>query len=229
MRRYDFKFNDVSAWEMGVAVARRVSIPTPEKRGEFVQVAGRDGSLFVSDGTYEDIAFPIEMNFVRRRDLLMQSYRKIKNWLNGSGTIVFSNDSEVFYKVKSLTLSDFGIRGKQGADVVANVVADPFSYYRSGVYEYNLEEVLLNPYHECCPIYKVQGTGDFVLTVNGKSFVGRNGSMTIDTDKMISYNSQMQRAKVSGDYEDIRLKSGENEIHITSGFTVKVVPNWRSL
>ena len=39
----------------------------------------------------------------------------------------------------------------------------------------------------------------------------------------------MMNTSVSGDYEELYLKPGENEISITQGFTLTVIPNWRRL
>ena len=58
-----------------------------------------------------------------------------------------------------------------------------------------------------------------------------NQDITIDTDRMIAYNSEMtnQSTLVSGYYEDLYLQEGQNEISITSGFNLTVIPNWRTL
>ena len=63
-------------------------------------------------------------------------------------------------------------------------------------------------------------------TVN---LVGQN--VTIDTELMIAYrmDGTMENTSVTGDYEDLYLKPGYNEIEITEGFEAKVIPNWRSL
>ena len=48
---------------------------------------------------------------------------------------------------------------------------------------------------------------------------------------MIAYqmDGTMENTSVTGDYEDLYLKPGYNEIEITEGFEAKVIPNWRSL
>ena len=59
--------------------------------------------------------------------------------------------------------------------------------------------------------------------------VGQN--LTIDTDRMIAFREDgtVNNIAVSGDYEDLYLKEGDNQISITSGFALKVIPNWRSI
>ena len=58
-----------------------------------------------------------------------------------------------------------------------------------------------------------------------------NGNITIDTDRMISYNDQMvgQNTAVTGDYEDLYLQEGDNTISVSTGFTLSIIPNWREL
>lgn len=233
MRRFDFIFNGENAWEHGVAVATRPALPSPQKRGDFVEVAGKSGSLFVTDGTYEDITISIEMNFVRAPHYVARQFREIKNWLTGSGTLIFADDTEVFYKVKTVELSDGKRRGRIGVDMEADFTCDPFSYYSSGAFNHAVEDCLLNPYFECEPIYVIDGEGECDLTVNGNTMHFNVGqSIIINIDKSLAYRKDGEYVlqDVSGaNYEDMTLKHGMNEIEVTEGFNLSIIPNWRSL
>jgi hypothetical protein len=46
---------------------------------------------------------------------------------------------------------------------------------------------------------------------------------------MIAYRTDgtMMNTSVSGDYEEMWLRAGENDVAITSGFTLTVIPRWR--
>ena len=48
---------------------------------------------------------------------------------------------------------------------------------------------------------------------------------------MIAYRTDgiMNNTAVSGDYQDLYLREGSNQIEITAGFDLKVIPNWRSI
>ena len=48
---------------------------------------------------------------------------------------------------------------------------------------------------------------------------------------MIAYRTDgtMQNTSLTGDYEDLYLIEGENKVSITSGFVLKIIPNWRYL
>ena len=233
MRRFDFIFNGENAWEHGLAVTTRPALPSPQKRGDFVDVAGKSGSLFVTDNTYEDITISVSMNFVRAPFYVGRQFREIKNWLSGSGTLIFSDDTEVYYKVKTIELSDGKRRGRIGVDMEADFTCEPFAYYESGSFPKSIADCLLNPYYECEPIYYIEGEGMCDLTVNGNT-------MTINVGQNCIVNTQLSLAykqdgvyvlqSISGaSYEDMRLKNGMNEISVSEGFNLSIVPNWRSL
>ena len=107
----------------------------------------------------------------------------------------------------------------------------PGEYIAEGSNEYQLQEIAFNPYSECCPVYKVSGNGTCILEVNGcKMRANVTKELTIDTELTLAYSGEnINNTAVSGDYEKIHLKSGENSISITDSFEIKVVPNWRIL
>ena len=53
----------------------------------------------------------------------------------------------------------------------------------------------------------------------------------IDTERMIAYRTDgtIQNTAVMGEYEDLYLQEGDNEILATDGFEISIIPNWRVL
>lgn len=227
---YDIDYNGTTGKMLGVAITTRPAIPVPQKRGEYVQVAGRDGSLFVSDGTYQDIQFEIQMNFVRAEHFWHDTARRVRNWLSGSGILRLGNDPEWHYRVKNASSTQMDNISKKGAVFTASFVCEPFQYHDGGQVFMDVDQVSLNPFHECQPVYEIHGTGEFVLEVNGNEVSGTSdGVAYIDTEKMIAYKDSQTRVVTSGDFEGLYLKNGQNAISINNGFTLKIKPNWRSL
>ena len=228
-----FTFKNINNKTLGLEVATRPSIPAPVQRGEYIQIAGRDGSLLNTDGTYENIEITVEMNTVSSRASLWNTnLRRAKNWLRGSGVLRFSDDPDVFFRVKAAGVGEVSRRAKRGGDFTAVFVCEPFTYYNAGTKEMTAQEAGFNPYYTCRPIYRITGNGTCTLTVNGKTMtalVGQN--LTIDTEKLIAYRTDgtLQNTAVTGDYDDLILQPGENAIAITNGFTLTVQPNYRSL
>ena len=235
---YDITYNGICSKTMGVAVKTRPDIPSPSKRGEFVEIAGRNGSLLQSDGTYENLAFSIEMNYVRRPHAVMKTFREIKRWLSGSGELILGDDQEVFYKVKAIETTNEKRKAKIGYDFKADVIADPFCYFVNGKIpvECTGSMSLHNGYDECCPTYIVNGEGTCRLIVNGYALdIAVNTELIIDTDKLLVYTPDgvIRTVDTSGaDLEELRFVEGNNEIDFrvdTGLVTLSIIPNWRAI
>lgn len=74
----------------------------------------------------------------------------------------------------------------------------------------------------------IKGDANCRLKVNGKYFVVNVGQeCTIDTERQIAYKSDgtLVNAYVTGDYEDLYLKTGGNTIEITpETMTMEIIP-----
>lgn len=108
---------------------------------------------------------------------------------------------------------------------------DPYMYRIDGTIPYAITDARIrsNPYEECHPAYVLTGNGTKTLVVNGnEATIEVNGTTIVDTDRMITYTQsdlKLRNARLSGNYEDLYLKKGENTI---SGNNVTIIPNWRS-
>lgn len=218
-----------------VEIVQRPNIPAPELNGENIKIAGRDTELFVSDGSYKDIEIQVPLNFLWAEDDWMQNYRELKNYITGYGDLRFSDDMEYFYKVKKATIIETERILREAGKCTASFLCDPFSYLIDGLEEKTAAQSKNNPYYESHPIYKITGEGNCTLTVNGKKVTANIGqNLVIDTDKLLTYreNGSLENNLISGtgaDYKSLYLKNGSNSISITSGFTLKIIPNWRTL
>ena len=228
---YWIDFNGHKNTDFGFMIPQRVSIPAPVPRGEYVQVAGRDGSLLVTDGTYENIAINVPMNYVSRADKQGEAFRQAKSWLRGNGRLKFSDDIDVFFKVKAAAVVANQRRIKWGSDMEAEFICDPYTYFNAGLIPITPGNIF-NPYDYSKPIYKITGEGLCTLTVNGESVTANVGqNITIDTDLMLSYRTDgtMQNTNVTGDYNKLWLNEGDNAVAISAGFNLQIIPNWRTL
>ena len=230
---FDIEYGGIAADSLEVKISERPHIPTPKKRYKSISIPGRSGDLIEADGEYEDIEIPIKMNFIADPEEGGMKYRKIKKWLlSGANVLVFSDDASVFFKVKNVSIDDIGRVAKVGWTFKALFLCDPYTYLLDGIREYNVEELIYNPYEVAHPIYKIAGEGTCSITVNGKVItvnVGQN--MTIDTDRMLAYREDgtLINTSITGEYEDMYLVEGENIIRVSKGFKITVIPNWRCL
>lgn len=229
---YNISFNGKTGKEFHLIPVRRPSVPAPEMRVEETEVPGMDGTLTEIDGTYENIVIPVEFNFLVPPDQWMDAYRKAKRWLTGTGELILGDDQEYYYKVLFCNITSTERTSRRLGNFEVEFTCFPYAFLVSGKNEYSISEVEYNPYMLSHPIYKIAGSGSCDLTVNGNTMdITVNQDITIDTDRMIAYNSEMtnQSTLISGYYEDLYLQEGQNEISITSGFNLTVIPNWRTL
>lgn len=230
--RYSISFRGKRCEDCGIIPVTRPDIPAPARDMDLLKIPGKSGILKKDNMRYDPIEIPIEFNFRSNPDEWNEVFRNARRWLSGSGELEFSDDPDYFYKVYYTEISDSERELKRIGRFTVNFTCDPFSYLKDGRREYDIAEVRRNPYAMAHPVYKIAGEGVCFLTVNDKSMranVGQN--LTIDTDRMIVFREDgtINNIAVSGDYEDLYLKEGDNQIGITSGFALKVIPNWRSI
>lgn len=226
---YWIDFNGHRNRDFGIEVVSRPSIPAPEIRGEYVSVAGQDGSLLITDGAYENIAIDVPMNVVNRPYWLGDNYRRAKAWLRGSGPLRFFDDTSVYYRVKHAGVMD-NQRFRRGQKFTASFICDPYAYLESGLHTISAGEIT-NPGDIALPKYRLTGNGEVTLVVNGHSVTADvSGALTIDRDLMIAYTDDktVVNTATSGDFIPLSLQPGLNEVEVIGG-DVSIIPNWRML
>lgn len=225
---FDILFKNRSAEDYGLFIKARPSVPAPEiSRLEYV-IPGRDGVLNSAFSRYEPIDISIDFNFMTSEDSTGVSYRRAKAWLNGSGELIFSDDSEVFYKVYGVKISGVTRSSYKIVSFTATFRCDPYTYIKTGAVELTPTECQLNEYEVCHPLYHITGSGAWTLSVNGNVFTG-TGETFVDSDRMIAYDSSnnLKNTSVFGDYSKLYLRNGLNSITCTN--PVKLKPFWRCL
>lgn len=225
-------FRDRTCAEHKIIPMRRPDIPAPEKNESKTSIPGMDGALIETDECYKPIEIKIPFNFMGEPEKWASVNRIAKEWLSGSGELYFSDDENFFYRVLTCKMSETKRKSWRIGTFDAIFTCRPHMYAVKGKNEMTPQEAALNPYRASHPVYLISGNGSCTLTVNGKTMkatVGQN--LTIDTDRMMAYrvDGSAYNAALDGDYEDLYLQPGENTITITSGFTLKVIPNWRCL
>lgn len=228
--------------ELGLLVKERPSVPAPAKRIQTVRVAGRDGDLIIDEGLYDSIVIPIKFNFMAKRpDEWMETFREAKRWLQGHGNLYFSDDIDWFFIARYVQITDTERTSRRLGNFTAEFTCDPYMYHRSGQASIDLESggELYNPWSLSHPAYFINGIGEGTLTVNGNEvqFISSSpspiasGYLRIDTNLMRTsgYAGNPANKAISGNYEDLYLNPGRNTVSISSGFTVSVTPNWRTI
>lgn len=232
---FSVDYNGENCLKFGIFPVRRPSIPAPERNVTETTIPGRDGAIIESDGSYKPITISVEFNFMDAPERVNERYRKFKKWIMGTGNtgiLKFSDDASVFYRVLYTKISGVERTSKRIGTFTADFICDPYTYAASGTQRISDYEKIYNPYSVSHPEFLIEGEGNCTLTVNGKTVTANVGqNLTINTDLMLAYreDGELQNTAISGDYSSLYLLEGENEISITDGFGLEVIPNWRCL
>lgn len=232
---FSITYNGKNSNDIGVYVIKRPNIPSPELRYEETTIAGRDGTLITTDETYNNIEIPIPLNYMTKKTEWASMHRLVKAWLlsrNGDRFLEFSDDGSFFYKVKNVTIG-INERTSMRIGVITPVfLCDPFQYLKTGLNKYDISEVLINPYFKSKPVYYITGNGTCTLNINGNTIVAEvEDNLVIDCELLMAYKEDgvLKNTAITGDYEQMNLLEGKNEISISEGFHCKIRPNWRCL
>lgn len=235
-------YNGITDTAVGVHATTRPPIPAARENIQYFTVPGRDGTLTIKDGTVEDIVIQVDFSYTAYPDAWQDIAYAARDWLLGhnSATLRFSDLTGIFYKVKSVEVSDNLRQLKKIGTFSAYFTCEGYQYLDSGLEPISQGNLfnLNNQWAKSHPLYRISATydGTCSLTVNGKTLkatIAQN--LTIDTDLMMAYRTDnkiiMNTALIMGnlDYKDFWLPRGSNNIGITSGYTLQVVPNWRRL
>lgn len=231
----DVKYNGIYGSSIGVFLKERPPIPAARRRKEEYEIPGRDGVLTCTKNDYEKEEINLKFNFISKNEQDWNNKAgKAKEWLlSGGMQLVFSDDSDHFYKVIAVEIDTIDRPSARVGSFTAKITIESgLRYLLSGTKEVAYTAAKNNPHLLCKPIYKITGEGVCTLTVNGKKMTANVGqNLTIDTELMMAYREDgtLQNAAITGNYDDLYLIPGENTVSVTSEFALKIIPNWRCL
>lgn len=230
-------FNSIRDRELGIRCIKRPNIPFPEKQVEEILIPGRDEPLTKIKEIRNNITITVSYDFVDY-DNWQETARKVKTWLDEitDDKLYFSDDLEVFYKVKYCT-TDIN-RLKNIGEFSVNFIVSPNVWRIEGTKEINLLNLngINNDYLICKPTYFIEGEGLITLIINDVEVV-------INVVQKVIINTSMQQcykedrlinlAIKQGDFEDLHLQKGYNSISYELGAgarldSLSMVPNYRS-
>lgn len=219
-----FVFKNRDSREFDIIVNELPPHQTVDDEVEYVEVPGRDGYLTVTTDRKPSLEKQIVISIYDDTNIC-----DIKEWLNGSGELILSNDADVFYNARIQTIRDFEEVSKYGPSSFT-FKCQPYGYLYSGDDTLIIDSkntILINQYAESKPIIKVVGSGVGDVTINNKKIIIDNidSSIVIDSELEESY-SGTQEAFFKGDYPV--FINGENAITWSGGVTrLEVIPRWR--
>lgn len=213
-----------------IYVKNRPSIPVTVPSYKTNEVVKRNGTLTFYNN-FPDRNINIEFNFVDRINI-SRRIRKILNKILFCKKIKFTDDMDIYYKVKMVSLDSPERSYRHKCDFSVTFTLEPFAYLENEPIELLTSNTIYNcGTYESEPNIKLYGTGDLKLTINSKSFTVANVSEYVDINSNLFRCNKGATNKLSdmtGDFP--LLEVGDNEIVLGTNVTkVIITPNFRYL
>ena len=240
---HDFSFNGFKLSELGAVIRQRpthiISLPSLD----FVEKPFKSGDEIINYGRYKNLSYKIPIRALPSFcDLILEEFtKKLSEWLVTEEYGIYRdtyNRGYFRYGIVSEISEVIGVE----EDVYETEITfnfQPFLYsdegqnlltYSSTNNSINL--TLINPETVPSePVIKITGSGNFVMTINGKNIylTGVENYIVIDKKREDVYDSNGSCNGKINAVELPFLTAGENTISITGGsaFTAEITPNWR--
>ncbi|MCW6124242.1 distal tail protein Dit [Clostridium sporogenes] len=219
-----FVWKGIHSNEKGLKIISLPNITTPEKREEKIIIPGRDGYLTQSDGSYEGEVKPVEFDYFDDR------FDDIKQWLTGSGEVIFSNEPDRYYKARIINKLDLARVLEKFHSGIIQFDCQPFGYLQDELIEITNSTTIYNQANvNSQPYIKIYGNGYATLKINNEVIKLTNISdyIELDSEMMECYKSNVPLNHLMiGNFPIFQV--GENNISWTNNISkIEIIPRWR--
>lgn len=224
-----FYFKEKRPEEFGSFLYDLPEIKSANEKYTQTNIPGRVGSLVTSNGSVQNIEIKCTLSIVNKR--FLSTLRNLKEWLLGHGKLSFTETPDSYYEVLWVDHGDIARQVRKYGQFTVTFICIPYEFEITGKESYTLPSsgILNNSFQESMPVYKITGEGMCTLSVNGNEMTANVGqNLTIDTRRMSAYRTDgtVMNTSVTGDYDKLHLLHGSNEISVSSGFQLEVIPYW---
>lgn len=204
----------------GFLIASLPPIVRPAMRNQIDVIDGRDGDIVTELG-YSAYDKPLGIAMYGNYD-----FQNILDFFKPKGQVIFSNEPDKFYEYQLLDMIqlDRVIKFKKGT---VNFHVQPYKYSVSELplITTSSDYKIMNFGNvESKPIMTVYGSGTVNILLNGVQVltltIGNEGYITIDSARLEAYaGTTLKNRQVLGNYENVKLNTGENTISWTGTVT----------
>lgn len=237
-----FIYKGKNSREMGISILKLPPRIKPERRGEIVNVPGRNGFLFESDDAYNNKTLEIECTFIppegRTQEEIDNLIMEILVWLDGNGELYFSDYPNYYYEATIINAIPIERLFKRYRRFIVAFEVQPFSKSKIQVIvdKLTLSEEIINvsTYYDTPLKINLEATGDIAIHINDTimNFTDLDTPIVIDGELMnvTDGNGVNMNNHMIGEFP--MLKPGKNTINVLcdepSTFT-KMTIEYRSL
>lgn len=180
-------------------------------------VGGKNGSLTIKEGIYDDIVLPFKIRILSKNSYeLYEKIDEIITWLTEAKTLIYDRH-DVYYNVKEVDISDGFLNELiMGAESSINIVCEPFKYTcNEDVITINKPTNLLytGTHRGECNI-KIYATGNIQLTINSETIEIKNVENFVELDSKLELCLNSDKTSKSRDFSGnwLTLVKGNNNI-----------------
>lgn len=234
-------FNGVSSLDLGIQVEHFPNYVMPERDYEVVSVPGRNGDLFIDQGSYKNVKQPYDIAIAELKGNFTELANRISLWLHPKPGYCRLEDSYApqYYRMAmfndSVTVEDIMF---QGGRCSIEFDCKPQRYLKRGERSviFTSSGVLKNPTtYSSRPLLIFtgdSGSGRFQIGNYPGSISNLRGSVILDCDLQDAYlggtNRNSDISLGSGGFP--KLDPGNNNISFTGSIrSVEVIPRWWTL
>ncbi|MEB7428389.1 hypothetical protein NGC25_14095, partial [Enterococcus faecalis] len=164
-----FEINNQKSTDFDLYIDTEISLISPEVKGEFVEIDGRDGEVFFTDGKLKNVSKSFSVYLMPTEVSQQQRVTEISNWLKsniGWKQLYFSGDSEYIYQ--GIYTDEYSIEENitSFGKAVLTFTIKPYKYFKDSL---SPIEITNGQYLEnegsrpSNPLLRIEGSGDITI------------------------------------------------------------------
>ena len=222
-------FKDIVSSDIGIMINRVVVPPSSVEDYQMISIPGRLEPLRSDLKTRQPIMITVEATIVEDNML-----RQIYSTYQGAGRLIISTESDKYYNASAQVITPDNI-ARYMNKITLGFECQPFAYAVSNdpvelEISGSAASIEIGGGYYCQPIYRITGSGDITLRVNGASpltLYNVDGYVTVDTTTMMCHKNGLH-VKSSGKLPF--MSPGTNMLSWSSNVTkMEVIKNERWL
>lgn len=188
-----FEYLGKKSSDFGLLIDADISFSSPQVKGEYIDISGADGELFVTDGKLSNVkkSFPVFLENPRTQTVATD----LSNWLKSSLTswnqLSFSGDPEYVYEAMFTEEYEVSANIESYGKTVLTFDVKPTKFLKSGLTAITAPSNLTNPtQRDAKPIVSIKGTGNITLKIGAETLTLKSvdGGVVIDCLKQTVTN-----------------------------------------
>lgn len=230
MKKY-FVFGKINSTDYQAYFANKNQFEGGGRRIETIQIPGRNGTVGISDGTFDNVAITYEMYLKSEIKPNITGLRGALGSVSGYARLEDSFDPDIFMKARYTEPFTVKLSDRKNAALDITFDCDPRRFLKSGEKTkiWTSGGQLKNPtMYTALPLIRAYGTG--TLTISGISVTVNTASEYTDIDSEIeeaykgSTSCNMNIILSNGEFP--KLQPGINTISFTGFSRLEITPRW---